>query len=510
MSASQLPYALYRAEQVRQLDELAINLGKVPGIQLMKRAGRAAFSLLRTTWPDCECVVVLCGGGNNGGDGYVIAALAAQKGMAVQVLSACDPAQLKGDAYRAYCYAAQEGVLVVEVDDWSAHKKTVAQAHVLVDALLGTGLKGEVRTHYQQAIALLNSASAPILAMDIPSGLCSDSGAVLGTAVKATSTMTFVAFKQGLLTGRAPAYVGCVVFNDLQLSELQQDPLVAGAMAAIEPSAQRVDTVHCKKVLPLREADAHKGMFGHVMVIGGDKGFGGAVAMAAQSCARAGAGLTSAATQPEHVLALLARVPEVMVNGVASGQALEPLLSKPSVIVIGPGLGRSPWSEQMLQQAVVTGTSLVVDADALNILSQGRVVSKAYRQNWVLTPHPGEAARLLGCSIACIQADRFGAVQKLQRRYGGVAVLKGAGTLIADGERVYVANVGNPGMASGGMGDVLSGVIGALVAQGLSLCEAACLAVCLHGDAADLALAEGGARGMLATDLIPYIRELLN
>ena len=262
--------------------------------------------------------------------------------------------------------------------------------------------------------------------------------------------------------------------------------------------------------LPPRERTAHKGMFGHVMIIGGDKGMGGAVAMAAEASARTGAGLTSAATRPEHVAAILARRPEIMVTGVSSGQELEPLLARPSLLVVGPGLGRSAWSEQMLQQATLCGLPLVLDADGLNILAAGRVVRESKRDSRILTPHPAEAARLLGVTTADIQQDRTAAAQALQERYGGVIVLKGAGTLVCGLEgTVDICMGGNPGMASGGMGDVLSGIIGSLLAQGLALFDAARLGVCLHAEAADIA-AKQGERGLLASDLIAQLPKLVN
>lgn len=237
---------------------------------------------------------------------------------------------------------------------------------------------------------------------------------------------------------------------------------------------------------------------------------GGAAAMAAEAAARSGAGLTGVATQPEHVAGILARCPELMVTGVASGQALGPVLEKPDVIVLGPGLGRASWSEQMLQQSTLSSKSLVVDADALNLLAEGRVVRTRKRDNWVLTPHPGEAARLLNSTVSEVQNNRFEAAKAIQSTYGGVVVLKGAGTIIVSEDECMLAKVGNPGMAVGGMGDVLSGVIGALIAQGLSLMDAAALAVCVHGDAADLCADEAGQRGMFASDLLPWIRHLLN
>lgn len=505
MANSTLPQQLFRAQQVREMDTIAIQSGGVSGIQLMKRAGRVTFNCLLEKWPGCERIVVFCGGGNNAGDGYVIAALAAQRHISVQVVAVSDPARLQGDALRAYQYALQEGVVVLDTH-WRQESWLSESGVVVVDALLGTGLQGEVRPVYAEVITVINNCGAAIVAVDVPSGLCSESGCILGRAVQADLTVTFIGCKRGLFTAQACTVTGEIVLDDLGVNDSAAAPL----LRKVKFDCLRVTTAGIRPALRARPADAHKGMFGHVMVIGGDSGYGGAVALAAEACARSGAGLVSVATQPLHMPSILARLPEVMVNGVPSGQALEPLLKRPSVLVIGPGLGQSPWSEQMLRQAASSQLPMVIDADGLNILAQNRAVAIEPRSHWVYTPHPGEAARLLGCNTAEVQRDRFAAVRKLQSLLGGVVVLKGPGTLIADAHRVYVADVGNPGMASGGMGDVLAGVIGALIAQGVEAIDAACLAVCVHGDAADSAVAQAGQRGLLASDLIPFIRELLN
>lgn len=495
--SSQLPTALYRAEQVRALDRCAIEEHNIAGIVLMKRAGRAAFEALLQRWPDPEQITVLCGAGNNAGDGYVIAALAAQRRVPVEVMYLSDPEKLKGDASLAYQFARREGVVM------QPFAVPARCSGIIVDALLGTGLSGVVRSNYQQAIEKINSSGLPVLAVDIPSGLCADSGQVLGAAVNATLTVSFIGLKRGLLTGRGPALCGELLYADLQVP--------AAVLESQVPAAQRLQLPRLLAELAPRAADAHKGSFGHVMVVGGDLGFAGAAALAAETAARIGAGLTSVATRAEHLAAILARRPELMVSGVASGLQLEPLLQRATVLVVGPGLGQSPWSEQLLQCAAASNLPMVLDADGLNLLAAGRVLGRERRANWVLTPHPGEAARLLGCSVAEVQQDRFAAVARLQQQYGGSVLLKGAGTVIAsrDGS-LSLANVGNPGMASGGMGDVLSGVIGGLLAQGVEQDLAVQLAVCLHGTAADLAAEEDGQRGMLAADLIPWMRQLLN
>ncbi|MFZ5652924.1 MAG: NAD(P)H-hydrate dehydratase [Pseudomonadota bacterium] len=490
--------ALYTAAQTRALDRCASEEHGLPGIVLMKRAGAGALAELRRRWPAARTLTVLCGGGNNGGDGYIVAALARQRGLSARVVALADPQGLAGDAALAYHFAVAAGVPVAPWDGAAA-----LDGDVLVDALLGTGITRPVTGAYAEAIAALNAAPAPVLAIDIPSGLHADTGAELGVAVRAAATVTFIGRKLGLYTGRGPACAGDLVFNSLEVP--------AAVYAQVAAAAELLDLAGLVGLLPARARDAHKGQFGHLMVIGGDRGFGGAALLAAEAAARTGAGLVSVATHPEHAASFLARRPELMVKGVPSGQELEPLLAAPSVLVVGPGLGRSPWAEQMLQQALAAERPMVLDADALNLLAGGRFGREFAGRRWVLTPHPGEAARLLSVDNAGIQRDRPGACRQLQHRFGGAVLLKGAGTLIADPEgRLGVCPYGNPGMASGGMGDVLSGVIGALLAQGLDPGSAARLGACLHGRAADLAAAADGERGLLATDLPDRIRKLLN
>lgn len=488
--------SLYSGDQVRELDRRAIVDAGISGAVLMKRAGRAAFEHACRVWPDNRNWVVLCGAGNNAGDGYVFAALAAQKQHKVTLYYLCEPGQLQGDAKAAADYAQQESV---PMHPFQSTLPPPVDA-VLVDALLGTGLRDPVRPHYVAAIQWINQTRLPVLSLDLPSGLCASTGAEPGAAVKAQQTVTFIGNKLGLLTGRGPALAGHITLANLQVPEQVYQNL--------PPLARRVHLMQLLDLLPEREPDAHKGHFGHVMVIGGELGYGGAAILAAEAAAMSGAGLVSLATRADHVTAALTRRPELMTLGISSGQELEPHLARPSQLVVGPGLGRTPWSEQMLQQALNSKLPLVLDADALNILAEGRL-SMPGHQKWVLTPHPGEAARLLGVSTAEIQQNRPNAVVRLQQKFGGVVLLKGTGTLINDGSETVVAKVGNPGLATGGSGDVLSGVIGSLMAQGLTPFEAAQLGACLHGEAADLAVEETGVRGLQAAELLPYIRELM-
>ena len=490
---SSLPHNLYRTADVRALDRLAIEDRRIGGPALMERAGAAAFSVLQSLWPAARRITVVCGGGNNGGDGYVFARLAQAAGHEVAVLHVTPPDDLRGDALLAankYIAAGNRPVPYA--------KTKLVQSDLIVDALLGTGLDREVGGDLRIVIENINAADVPVLSVDIPSGLHADTGQVLGLAITADATVTFVGLKQGLFTGEGPERAGKLFFSDLDVP-----PEIYTQVA---PSAQRVNLEREKRALPRRSRSAHKGNFGHVLVVGGDAGFAGAARLTAEAAARMGAGLVSVATRGQHAAAICMARPELMVHAVETGAQLSPLLGRANCIAIGPGLGQSGWSSQLFGRIVETRLPLVVDADALNLLAADPV----RRDNWILTPHPGEAARMLGCRPADIQADRYTAARNLQARYGGVLVLKGSGTLILDvRQNMAVCDAGNPGMASGGMGDVLTGVIAGLVAQGHALADAARLGVCIHAAAGDAASREGE-RGMLAGDLMPWIRKLAN
>lgn len=485
---------LYLAEQVRELDRRVI-AGGVEGFALMQQAATAAYDALRERWPQARYLSVICGGGNNAGDGYVVAALAVCDGLSVQLITVRDPQRLSGDAARALEMAEKAGL---RAETWRADLDLAGD--VVVDALLGTGLSGEVREPYLGVIEAINASGKPVLAVDIPSGLAADSGAVLGAAIEATMTVTFIGDKLGLHTGAAVAHVG-----EHRLASLGID---VHQHADVQPAATLLDAGLIDALLPPRRRDSHKGDQGHVLVLGGAPGFGGAALLASECAARLGAGRVSLATAPEHVTASLVRCPEVMVHGVRSATEVTSLLNAAGVLVVGPGLGQGAWGQAMLQVALSTDKPLVVDADALNLLASWW--SDRRRDNWILTPHPGEAARLLGATTAGVQADRLGAAQELQRRRGGIIILKGAGTVVAGPSGVGICPYGNPGMASGGMGDALSGMLGALLAQRLPLEPAARLGTILHARAADVAAEAGGERGLLASDLACYARLLAN
>ena len=501
-ASASMPEALYSADSVRNLDRYLIDEQAIDGFELMQAAARSAFRQLLRRWPECNEVRVLCGAGNNGGDGYVLAASALRHGLSVKCLALTDPAKLQGDARKAWQRASEQKVSIVNsaqlADDDLA--SWLQQADVTVDAMLGTGLKGAPRDEFARVIALCNQSASVVLALDLPSGLNATTGAAAGDVVAADATVTFIGLKAGLFTGHGPAVCGEVVFEDLGAGQQLE--------GCTEPTvAMRADWYSVASRIPRRVANAHKGHFGHVLVVAGDRGFGGAGLLVAEAAARCGAGLVSLATRPEHVSAALSRCPSVMSHGVVHGSELAPLLAAATVVICGPGLGRAAWGQQMLQQVLACDKPQVLDADALNIIA-ARVLVAA--DNRILTPHPGEAARLLGVTVAEVEADRLAAARKLQALYKGTIVLKGAGTIIASAEhQLVIVNGSNPGMACGGMGDVLAGIVGGLWSQLSDPAQAAVTAVALHLAAANTATQQLGYMGLQPTDVIDAVPQVL-
>jgi ADP-dependent NAD(P)H-hydrate dehydratase / NAD(P)H-hydrate epimerase len=500
-----LPLQAFGIDATRSLERAAIAGLGIAGLVLMRRAGHACFEALRAHWPMAKCIAVVCGAGNNAGDGFVLATLAQRAGFDVRVHVVVPQARFVAnlalpDACAAYADMCSAGVNMTSL------QSAISDADVIVDALLGIGLSRALDADFSHAIALINAASAAIVAVDVPSGLDADTGAVAGACVGADLTCTFITLKLGLLTARGPSVSGAVIHCDLGLPA----PLLATASA----QAVRIDApARLMSQLPRRAIDAHKGNFGHALIIGGERPYAGAVLLATQACVHSGAGLVSVMTRPAHASTLVAACPEAMFVGVDDAAELPALAARATVLAIGPGLGTTPWSEALLRAALSNQSSIVLDADALNLLASG-AVRETTVEHLVLTPHPGEAARLLNTNVHSVQAERWAAAQALAERYGAVCVLKGAGTIIASpGSAPSVAVVGNPGLAAGGSGDTLTGIIAALIAQrralGLTLREAVELSVCAHGVAADRA-ARSGERGMRATDVIAQLRGVLN
>ncbi|MDQ3040014.1 MAG: NAD(P)H-hydrate dehydratase, partial [Pseudomonadota bacterium] len=375
----------------------------------------------------------------------------------------------------------------------------VPPADLIVDALFGIGLTRAPDTETSALIDMINQHAAPVFSLDAPSGIDSGSGHICGNAVNASKTLQFIASHRGLQTGAALDRVG-----ERSLARLD---IPDAAFADMQPNARLISKEHLSEWLPPRPRDSHKGRFGHVLCTGGDDGMGGAIALCAEAALRAGAGLVSVATRPSNAAPVLTRRPEAMVLGVDVAGDMQRAIDAANVIAIGPGLGRSAWAQDLFSSALGAASSLVIDADALHLLAG----SPQRLNDAILTPHPGEAARLLDVATNDIQADRFAAADALAKKFDCTVVLKGAGTIIAAPNQIAcVINAGNPGMASGGMGDVLTGVIAALRAQGLSSFDAACCGALLHALAGDAAAAAGGARGMIASDLFTHLRTLAN
>lgn len=485
-----LPDKIYRAAQVRAIDRSAIEDCEIPGFTLMSRAGQAALDVLRSRWPAARRLLVLCGAGNNAGDGYVLARLAARSGLRVTVAALMDPEALQGDARLAWEMFRQAGGSTVK---WEP--QLPQRTDVIVDAILGTGLSRALEGQPARVVETLRDAGKPVLALDVPTGLDADTGHPLGTAVRAAVTVTFVGLKLGLYTGAGPEYCGEICFASLGIPErAYRDQVHAG---------RRIDRRLVRRTLPARARTSHKGQAGRVLLVGGGKGMPGAVRLAAEGALRAGAGLVTVATLPESVPAIVAGRPEVMVHGITDAGALQQLMAAADVVGIGPGLGQDSWARRMFDAVLASDKPLVVDADGLNLLAQ----SPHARGNWILTPHPGEAARLLEKfeDAAAVQRDRPAALAALIDRYAAVVILKGAGSLVGRaGEVPWICDRGNPGMASAGMGDVLTGVAAGIAAQNGDLFAAARAAAWVHGAAGDDA-ARNGERGMLASDLFVHL-----
>ena len=488
-----LPLAIHTAAQVRALDRYAIDELGIAGYTLMTNAGETALRVLRSCWPSAQKIVVLCGPGNNGGDGYVLARLARAQHLDVSVVAFAPPDTLRGDALRAWQdYQASGGT----TQSWS--QDCLDHAEVVVDAIFGTGLSRDLDEELIARIARINECKAPIFAIDIPSGLNADTGRIHGACVRAERTLSFIGLKLGFYLGEGPNYVGIVMFDSLDLPP--------EALGHVPASALRIGEDALARLLPRRRRTAHKGQQGHVLIIAGGIGMAGAARLSGEAALRVGAGLVTVATRPENVAAIVAQRPELICRGVVRGEELQPLIQRADVIAVGPGLGQDDWARSMVAEAFRTDRPTVIDADGLNLLAQ----SPCHAERRVLTPHPGEAGRLLGISNAEVQSDRLRTAQSIVEKYGGTVVLKGAGTLVVERDHLpTVCDQGNPGMASPGMGDVLTGVIAGIAAQTSDLGEAARVGVLVHAMAGDMA-ARRGERGLLASDLFSYLPTCVN
>ena len=486
------PCELFDPAAARTLDVQVAAVHGDDGWQLMQQAGAAAWAFARRRWPQARHLLVLCGPGNNGGDALVLAGLALAQGCQVTVLHPTDHPPAAPLARRA------AGLFVGAGGQMYRHDGELPPADLVIDGLLGLGLSRLVDGPLADLVAQVNGSGLPVLSLDVPSGVDARTGAVQGTAIQATCTLMFLLPHVGLYTGPALDVVG-----ERELAPLA---LPAGVERPEGGVAHLAGLQDLCALLPPRRANAHKGQSGRAVMVGGNHGMGGAIALCGEAALRSGAGLVSVATRPAHVPALLARTPELMGCALETPDDLLPVLPGAGAVAIGPGLGKDAWARDLVQAVLVHEGPRVLDADALNLLAG----SPRPLPGAILTPHPGEAARLLGIQTWQVQAARQAALMVLVERFQCVVVLKGAGTLVgAPGVRPWVIGAGNPGMAVGGMGDVLTGVIAALLAQGLSPLEAARGGALMHALAGDLA-AGHHRRGMMPTDLLPHLRVLAN
>ncbi len=479
---------VYTTEECRGLDRLAIEKHDIPGLTLMQRAGAFVFTTIQDRWPDIRSLRVVAGSGNNAGDGYVVALLAHQAGIATEVYQVAETNRIRGDALIAWQQLNEHEVSVVD---------ELNEADIVVDALLGTGARGTLSPEYENAIARINKFNGPVVAVDVPSGVEASSGGLLTeNPVSADLTCMFIGAKLGLFTGPGLRYRGDLVFTDLGVpSEVYQDSF---GVLLLETTIKR-------PALPPRDPLAHKYRFGHVLVVGGDYGMGGAVILAAEAALRTGAGLVTVLTRSENVPSVLSRRPEVMAVGVDESTDITSHLARADVLAIGPGLGQGSWGQTLLKTALAhQPVHLILDADALRILKS---------QEWsvpegcIFTPHPGEAAFMSGVSTADVQTNRPSFAQNMSHQYSCTVVLKGPGTLIASqGQLCSVSQFVDGALATAGSGDVLTGIAAAAYARCGNPVEAAEIAVSLHGAAGARAIRENPGRSLIASDLIEALR----
>lgn len=493
--------SIYTTAQIREIEQQAAMLPDPPN--LMEKAGLAAAQIIRDRLLQnnyCH-VLVLAGPGNNGGDAFVAARYLKEWGNAVSVVCNSEPDRVPVDAKNAMqSWLAIGGAILPDIPDGDLAWDTI------VDGLFGIGLdqsqNRRIEGKYLAWIQTVNRLNAPVVSLDIPSGLGSDDGCVYGAAIRATITVTFIGLKPGLYTRFGPEYSGQVILSDLDI-QFATPP---------EPHTWLLDQHLANTLLPQpRPANSHKGSFGNVAILGGSAGMIGAALLAGRSALHLGAGRVYLGLLSDAAPPVDFGQPELMLRTPSELFSLIPL----NCLIAGPGLGGSPQALKWLENALSTELTLVLDADALNLIAQHPPLTRMLGQRKapsILTPHPAEAARLLNTDTAGIQNDRMSAAHQLSRQFNCYAVLKGAGSICCfpDGER-YINTSGNPGLSSAGTGDVLTGMIGALIAQGLDPGNALLLAVYLHGAAADRLLRQNhGPLGMVASEVVLAARSLLN
>tara|TARA_R110002049_G_scaffold147342_1_gene310083 strand:- start:47717 stop:49201 length:1485 start_codon:yes stop_codon:yes gene_type:complete len=484
-------YPVFTRQQIQNLESSAIQQHGFKSYDLMQRAGKAAFMFIREHYPDAKRVLVITGGGNNAGDGYILARLLHTADTECYTMPVVPITRLRGDAMRAQNdYAIHDGRDIDFTED-------LPECDLIVDAIFGIGLTRPVENEFADIINAINHTPVPVLSLDIPSGLSAETGNPMGPTVYANSTLTFIGLKSGLITGESRNYTGKVGVDSLDLP----DSVIENA----EKLGMSLSETMPARLLSARSQSGYKNLYGHVLVVGGNIGYPNAARLAGEAAARTGTGLVSVACHPNNVAAIASGCGSLMVKGIRESRDLGELIKKADVILIGPGLGQDKWAQKIFARVIETSKPLIVDADALRLLGN----NPGHCDHWILTPHPGEAAQLLACNTEEIQLNRTSSALAIQEQYSGVTVLKGSGTLTCHDQQINFCTSGNVSLATGGSGDVLAGIIASLAGQGLSISDAANCGVMLHGLAAEL-ISKYGTRGVLAQDLFPAIYKLVN
>lgn len=503
---------LVNREEIRQADALAITEYGIPGVVLMENAGRSlaeqAFHMLEERGG--KKAVIICGGGNNGGDGFVAARHLHNLGYGIRLYLLASPESLKGDALLNYEIIQKIGLDIQHISDerrLNILKVVLMQSDLILDCLFGTGLEENVRGLALNLIGIVNDSGRPVLACDIPSGLCADKGVPLGVAVKAERTVTFGYGKIGLYLPPAQEYTGEVHVVDISLPKEVESHLTI--------RRELLDDDFCRRWLSPREKQSHKGLYGHLLMLAGSSSMPGASVMAAKGALRMGVGLLTAAIPLAVANVFSSSLPEAMLmdlpqteQGALGWNSLDKLAAFPAAAyLIGPGLGRDPETFSLVQAFMPKlKKSAVIDADGLSALVGKESLLSESGHLHVITPHPGEMAKLCGLKIAEVQKNRIQTAVEFAASAKAVVVLKGAGTVVADPKgRVFLNTSGNPGMATGGSGDVLSGIIAALLAQGLPPAIAAACGVWIHGSAGDEVAKSKSSLALLPTDICEYL-----
>lgn len=494
---------LYTVKQVQQGEEPAAKLSSINMMQLMAAAGKAVFQHLQNDLKMPARIAVCCGEGNNGGDGYILARLAQQAGYQVDVFALIPNKEIEpgtdNNAERARLAWRESGG-----QEKATHEYQPGIYDRVVDALFGVGLNRALEGDAAKLVQTLNDSNAKVLAVDVPSGVNANTGAVPGIAVQAYKTVCLVAYKCGLWTGQSKSHVGQLTLETLNVGD---------AFATQNQAAYvKVAPEHVAHSLSARLPCEHKGDNGHALIIGGQPGMSGAVVLAMKAALRCGAGKVSVACHPDVQALVAAAQPEAMVRSGGSEDEMQQLMSQANVIALGPGLGQNQWSKAIFgwvtEYCTKADKPLIIDADGLNILASDSN-PLLFGKRLILTPHPGEAGRLLNIDANEVESDRFAALSTLRDKYKAQILLKGAGSLVTTDKGRFILDAGSPAMASGGMGDLLTGLISGLIAQGMPEADAVVVAGTWHGKAGELA-GTAGERGTLASDLLPYIRQLVN